>query len=76
MDKLSLNLQSNDEVLGFIKDFERSSHEYLCSKGLTEHEYASAYLDLQWKFLHTVLRRETPSLRPRTERKRVLRKSS
>ena len=46
----------NEEVLGFIRDFETSSREYLLSKGLSEYEMTNAYLDLQWNFLHTILK--------------------
>lgn len=46
----------DDEVLGFIRDFETSSREYLLSKGLSENEMTSAYLELQWNFLHTILK--------------------
>ncbi len=45
-----------EEVLGFIRDFETSSREYLLSKGLSESEMTNAYLDLQWNFLHTILK--------------------
>lgn len=44
-----------EEVLGFIRDFETSSREYLRSKGLTDHEMNNAFLDLQWDFLHAIL---------------------
>ncbi|MCO5386839.1 MULTISPECIES: hypothetical protein [Desulfosporosinus] len=46
-----------NEVLGFILDFEASSREYLLSKGLSEYEMGNAYLDFQWNFLHTILRK-------------------
>ncbi|TGE32280.1 hypothetical protein [Desulfosporosinus sp. Sb-LF] len=45
-----------EEVLEFIRDFETSSREYLLSKGLSEYELTNAYLDLQWDFLHAILR--------------------
>ena len=45
-----------DEILGFIRDFEVSSRDYLLSKGLSEYEMRNAYLDLQWNFLHTILK--------------------
>ena len=45
-----------EEVLGFIRDFEASSRDYLLSKGLSEYEVTNAYLDLQWDFLHTILK--------------------
>lgn len=44
-----------EEVLGFIREFEMSLRDYLMSKGISEHEMGNAYLELQWKFLHTVL---------------------
>jgi hypothetical protein len=50
-----------EEVLGFIRDFETSSRDYLLSKGLSECEMTSAYLDLQWNFLHTILKQQTQS---------------
>jgi len=46
-----------DEVLGFIRDFEVSSRDYLLSKGLSEYEMRNAYLDFQWNFLHTILKK-------------------
>jgi hypothetical protein len=49
-----LTIQNND-VLGFIRDFELSSREFLLSQGLSEYEIGNAYLDLQWKFLHIIL---------------------
>jgi len=47
---------NGEEVLGFIRDFETSSRDYLRSKGLSEYEMTNAYLDLQWNFLHTILK--------------------
>lgn len=44
------------EILGFIRDFEASSRDYLLSKGLSENEMKNAYLDFQWNFLHTILK--------------------
>jgi hypothetical protein len=49
-----LSIQNSD-VLGFIRDFELSSREFLLSQGMSEHEIANAHLDLQWKFLHIIL---------------------
>ena len=49
-----------DEVLGFIRDFETSSRVYLLSKGLSEYEMTNAYLDFQWNFLHTILKKQSP----------------
>jgi len=66
----------SDDALKFIKDFEDYSHEYLSSKGITGHDYANAYLDLQWKFLHAVLRRQTSTLQHRSSGIKQLQKSS
>ncbi|SPF50736.1 conserved hypothetical protein [Candidatus Desulfosporosinus infrequens] len=49
----------SEEVLGFIRDFETSSREYLRSKGLSEYEMTNAYLDLQWNFLRTILKQRS-----------------
>lgn len=49
-------LSINEEVLMFIHDFENSSREYLVSKGVNEHDIAAAHLELQWEFLHTILK--------------------
>lgn len=46
-----------EEVLRFIRDFEIASRDYLLSKGLSQNEMTNAYLDLQWDFLHTILKR-------------------
>ena len=62
----------NEEVLGFIRDFETSSREYLRSKGLSEYETTNAYLDLQWNFLHTILKQRAEKLR-RTSQRYILR---
>ncbi|AFM42093.1 hypothetical protein Desaci_3191 [Desulfosporosinus acidiphilus SJ4] len=48
-----------DEILGFIREFEISSREYLKSKGLSENEMTNAYLELQWDFLHTILKQQS-----------------
>jgi hypothetical protein len=55
-----------EEVLGFIRDFETSSRDYLKSKGLSEYEMTNAYLDLQWDFLHTILIQRTRKMRSMT----------
>lgn len=47
-----------EDILGFIRDFETSSRDYLQSKGLSEHEMTNAYLDIQWNFLHTILNQQ------------------
>jgi len=47
-----------EEVWRFIHDFENSAREYLKSKGMSEHEAANAYLELQWEFLHTILEKQ------------------
>jgi len=52
-----------EEVLGFIRDFETSSREYLRAKGLSEYEMTNAYLDLQWNFLHTILKQRSEKIR-------------
>lgn len=52
-----------EEVLGFIRDFETSSREYLRSKGLSEYEMTNAYLDIQWSFLHTILKQRSEKAR-------------
>ncbi len=52
----------NEEVLGFIRDFETSSREYLRSKGLSEYEMINAHLDLQWSFLHTILKQRSEKI--------------
>lgn len=49
-----------DEVLRFIHEFEESAREYLKAKGMSEHEAANAYLELQWEFLHAVLQKHPP----------------
>jgi hypothetical protein len=49
----------DDEILGFIREFEISSREYLQSKGLSEYEMTNAYLDFQWNFLHTILQQRS-----------------
>ncbi|EHQ90276.1 hypothetical protein [Desulfosporosinus youngiae] len=56
-----------DEVLGFIRDFEVSSRDYLLSKGLSEYEMRNAYLDLQWNFLHTILKKKLTIKTPKLE---------
>ncbi|WP_407308597.1 hypothetical protein [Desulfosporosinus sp. SB140] len=48
-----------DDILGFIREFEISSREFLQSKGLSEYEMTSAYLDFQWKFLRTILQQHS-----------------
>lgn len=47
-----------EDILGFIQDFETSSRDYLHSKGVSENEMTNAYLDLQWDFLHTILKQQ------------------
>jgi len=48
-------LSSQEEVLGFLREFEDSSREYLRLRGLSEHEIAEAQLELQWSLLRTIL---------------------
>ncbi len=47
-----------EDILVFIRDFESSSRDYLHSKGFSENEMTEAYLDLQWNFLHTILKQQ------------------
>lgn len=47
-----------EDILLFIRDFETSSRDYLQSKGLSENEMPNAYLDVQWNFLHTILKQQ------------------
>ncbi|HWQ40830.1 MAG TPA: hypothetical protein VN456_02190 [Desulfosporosinus sp.] len=63
-----------EEVLGFIRDFETSSRDYLLSKGLSEYEITNAYLDLQWNFLHTILGQRPETIRKTSQRRIVRRK--
>lgn len=58
---LSTHVNHTNEVLGFIRDFEASSREYLLSKGLSEYEMRNAYLDIQWNFLHMILKNNQTS---------------
>ncbi len=46
----------SEDVLGFIRDFELSSREFLLSQGMSVHEIDNAHLELQWKFLHIILK--------------------
>lgn len=55
---------NQEEVLGFIRDFETSLRDYLTAKGLSQHEMESVYLELQWKFLHTILQLQPASRVP------------
>jgi len=64
-----------EEVLGFIRDFETSSREYLRSKGLSENEMTNAYLDIQWSFLHTILKQRSEKARI-SSRRHMLQSSS
>jgi len=63
-----------EEVLGFIRDFETSSRDYLLSKGLSEYEMTSAYLDLQWNFLHTILKQRSEKILKTSQRRNLHRK--
>jgi len=47
-----------EDILVFIQDFETSSRDYLQSKGFSKNEMTTAYLDLQWNFLHTILKQQ------------------
>ncbi len=62
-----------EEVLGFIRDFETSSRDYLLSKGLSEYEITNAYLDLQWDFLHTILGKQSGTI-PKLSQNRIIRR--
>jgi len=62
-----------EEVLGFIRDFETSSRDYLLSKGLSEYEITNAYLDLQWDFLHTILGKQSDTI-PKLSQQRIIRR--
>ena len=57
----------DEEVLGFIRDFETSSRDYLLSKGLSEYEMTNAYIDLQWNFLHTILKQRSMKICKNTQ---------
>ena len=57
-----------EDILVFIRDFETSSRVYLQSKGLSENEMTNAYLDLQWDFLHTILKQQAEMKRKNTQR--------
>jgi len=57
-----------EEVLRFIHEFEESAREYLKAKGMSEHEAANAYLELQWDFLHIILKK-TPKKSERSARR-------
>lgn len=61
----------DDEILGFIREFEVSSREYLQSKGLSEYEMTNVYLDFQWNFLHTILR-QRPEMRRQPLKKPII----
>lgn len=68
-------LSNSEEVLLFLRDFEATSREFLKAKGIGENEVANAQLELQWKFLHTLLKQKpVQSSRQRTRRNMSLRK--
>ncbi|MDA8226205.1 MAG: hypothetical protein M0T74_00600 [Desulfitobacterium hafniense] len=50
-------MSAQEEVLKFIKEFETNSRDYLMSKGFSEFEIPNAYLELQWDFLHAILKK-------------------
>ena len=58
-------LPNNEETLRFLREFERSSVEYLRERGVDGHEVANAQLDMQWKLLHTILSRHPLPSTPR-----------
>ena len=57
-----------EDILVFIRDFETSSRDYLQSKGFSENEMTNAYLDLQWNFLHTILKQRAEMRREGSQR--------
>jgi len=62
-------LSTHDEaILVFIRDFETTSRDYLQSKGLSENEMTNAYLDLQWDFLHTILKHQAEMIQKNPQR--------
>ncbi len=67
-------LSSREDALKFIREFEASSREYLLAQGTSEQDFASAYLELQWKFLRTIIT-EQPSLTRRHKTNSSLSKS-
>ena len=58
----------SEDILVFIRDFETSSRDFLQSKGFSENEMTSAYLDLQWNFLHTILMQQATLIRKNSQR--------
>lgn len=50
-----LMLSSREDALELIREFESSCREILIAQGMSEHDIASAYLELQWKFLRMIL---------------------
>ncbi|MHB1652724.1 MAG: hypothetical protein ACYCVD_09650 [Desulfitobacteriaceae bacterium] len=70
-------MSNPEDVLLFLRDFETSSREYLKAKGIYDNDVANAQLELQWKFLHTILKQypvrsgrheSRRNLTPRTQR--------
>jgi hypothetical protein len=57
-----------EDILLFIRDFETSSRDYLQSKGLSENEMTNAYLDVQWNFLHTILKQQAEIIGQNSQR--------
>ncbi len=57
-----------EDILVFIRDFESSSRDYLQSKGFSENEMTNAHLDLQWDFLHTILKQQAEQKRKNSHR--------
>ena len=57
-----------EDILVFIQDFETSSRDYLHAKGFSENEMTNAYLDLQWNFLHTILKQRAEMRREGSQR--------
>lgn len=61
----------SEDILVFIRDFESSSRDYLQSKGFSENEMTNAYLDLQWSFLHTILKQQAEQ-KPKNPQRHIL----
>jgi hypothetical protein len=61
-----------EDILLFIRDFETSSRDYLQSKGLSENEMINAYLDVQWNFLHIILKQQAMMI-PKISQSHIIR---
>ena len=67
-------LSPREDALEFIREFEVSSRDYLLAQGTSEQDFASAYLELQWKFLRTIITKQ-PSLTRRNKTNSLRKKS-